>query len=59
MKVLNIMSCSFKRYEESMPEKGILINEGKLIIDMKGEVVADSVWTYHQQPHEFCLNLKD
>ena len=59
MAELNVAVCEFKRTNNSVVEKGFMINEDKLIIDMDGEIVNHMVSSYQVFQHHGCLVLKD
>jgi len=60
MTELNVSVCEFKRNTVNNPiEKGFMINEDKLIIDMDGIAVPYPVYSYQVLQHHGCLVLKD
>lgn len=60
MSELNVSVCEFKRNTIDSPvEKGFMINEDKLIIDMDGHALKGLVYSYQVLQHQGCLVLKD
>ena len=53
---INVCACSFRRYEASEPEKGILIHHGRAVIDTQGQLVP-TVWSYTSLEHHGCFNF--
>jgi hypothetical protein len=42
--------CRFKRKRTSKPEFGILIDEDRIIIDVEGKPIMDTVWSFTPLP---------
>lgn len=50
MTQLTVTGVRFKRNKNSKPEKGIMLNSDKLIIDKNCKPVTKNVWSYSLMP---------
>jgi hypothetical protein len=57
VKTVMLTACEFRRSKSSTIERGIMVNEGQMLIDADGQVVSAPIANYWMCYYDFCVRL--